>query len=956
MQPTANCQSPRWLSLTWRVLALSSLLLMVLVVLFVCLGQYYLNQQLESTRYQHHERQQREIHLAMQRSSDSLRQLAGLATTTPELGTALENDDLPTLRSLLGAQWPTLQLEGGVDNIFVFNRLGDQVVHLGHGDEMPIFPARRWIDDVLQTQTSMSRLRCALTCHQFVALPVLSDGVNQGVMILSRNLAETMREVKAVSGSEIALMVTSSDDRDSAQQLSIPEWEGYIVALTRPEQAMPVLRTAAKDVSIHQLVNAPYSVSRENRQIEVSAVYMQDDGDWRSAGYFLLVADTSLQMIAIESATRTLMLTGVAGGILAELLLLLILFGPMARLRHVSELLPSLARGEFDSVQRRLSFTHSPWRNEIDVLEEATRDLALQLNTLEDDAKERSVELSSRIEELAGERDFVNSLLNTAQMFIIAQDALGYIRLVNGYTCKALGLEQDDLIGRRFGEVFNHPYPMILPLVERRRPLSGEPLSVERPAPEESTFETANKQRSTVAWYHAPLNQAHNGGLSRITVGLDITERKIAEARLTWLAERDTTTELYNRRYFQDALQLSLKEHAEVAVLLLDLNQFKEINELSGHHVGDSLLKEVAFTLSANLGQRSTIARLGGDEFALLMTDIGSDQAIGVAQYIVQLINAIDFSAGGRKHHIGASVGIALYPLHGNTPEDLLASADIAMYKAKERGNPYWHLLSMVDNAKSELQERVYWIERVRTALENDEFEIWVQPIMCLKDHSVKHFEVLLRLRNADQSLVLPAHFIPIAEQSGLITQVDRWVIHQSLQALTILQGRGISLALNLSGQSLHDHGLRQYLTQELQTHRIDPCRLILEVTETAAITDFSIAHNVLQKLRELGCKTALDDFGVGFSSFHYLGQLPVDYIKIDGSFIRNLLTDSDSQTIVKAIADIARGFGKQTIAEFVDQQALVPILQSHGINYAQGYHLGRPIPLKELLNDAIQW
>jgi len=181
---------------------------------------------------------------------------------------------------------------------------------------------------------------------------------------------------------------------------------------------------------------------------------------------------------------------------------------------------------------------------------------------------------------------------------------------------------------------------------------------------------------------------------------------------------------------------------------------------------------------------------------------------------------------------------------------------------------------------------------------------------------------------------------------------IDRWVIRHSLLALSTLQARGISLAVNLSGQSLHDLELKQYLTDELRSSGADPHHLILEVTETAAITDFSTARNVLQTVRDLGCRTALDDFGIGFSSFHYLGQLPVDYIKIDGSFIRSLLVNPDSHTIVKAIADIAKGFGKQTIAEFVDQEALIPILQEYGLTYGQGFYLGKPQPLTQLLEE----
>ncbi len=262
-----------------------------------------------------------------------------------------------------------------------------------------------------------------------------------------------------------------------------------------------------------------------------------------------------------------------------------------------------------------------------------------------------------------------------------------------------LGLNEASLLGRHFVDVFEAG-------------ASTKVNTFSHPQQEEKTLRTPDHRTHTIAWYHAPLQTGNDGKVSRISVGLDITERKAAEARLTWLAERDPLTELYNRRFFQHALQTALERPSKTkgAVLLLDLNQFKEVNELSGHHVGDKLLREVADTLFRNLGPRGVIARLGGDEFSLLLEDTNADQAISVAQYIVQLLDGIGFVVGERRHRVTASIGIALFPTHGNTPADLMASADVAMYKAKESGLQHWHLLSKSENAKDELQARVYWL------------------------------------------------------------------------------------------------------------------------------------------------------------------------------------------------------------------------------------------------------
>ncbi|NVF12705.1 bifunctional diguanylate cyclase/phosphodiesterase [Vreelandella maris] len=930
-------QIPQRLSLTWRVIALSSLLLLALVSLFTWLGHENLTRQFQESRNQHHERQQREIHLALTRSSENLRQLAGLTAASASLGSPLQAGNTIDVEQALNSQWPALQLEAGIDEILIINTRGQVLGKWGFGNAEAQLPILSWVQRVMDTERPLTTLRCAVSCQQFAAVPVLVEGESVGMVVLSRSLADVTRQAKEVSGSEVALLVTgAAEDSNITAPRQLKAWNGYLLALTSEEQSLAPLQRAAEAATVDRLIEAPLRFEHTGRYLELSAVRMEESSEHSNSGYFLLISDITEQINAIHNDTRILLFVGVLGWIAAELLLLIILLGPMARLRRVAGLLPILASGQFSDIRSALPNHRHRIADEIDILEVTTLELSHQLERLESEVQERGNQLAERIDELAQERDFVNSLLDTAQVFIVAQDSAGRISLVNEYTQLMLGEREASLLGRTFVDVFEAGVTTAN--------------TVALPQQEEKTLRTPDHHLHTIAWYHAPLHTCNEETVSRISVGLDITERKAAEARLTWLAERDPLTELYNRRYFQHALQIAIERSATAkgAVLLLDLDQFKEINELSGHHVGDKLLREVADILFHKLGRRGVIARLGGDEFSLLLEDTNADQAVTVAQYIVQLLDGIGFVVGERRHRVTASIGIALFPTHGNTPADLMASADVAMYKAKESGLQHWHLLSKAENAKDELQDRVYWVERIRSALEADSFELMVQPIIRLEDQDIKHYEVLLRIRNADGSLVSPAHFIPIAEQSGQIVLIDRWVVRHSLKALSQLQDQGITFAVNLSGQSLHDEGLKQYLAEEITASGADPHHLILEVTETAAVTDFSAARGVLQAVRSLGCRTALDDFGVGFSSFHYLGQLPVDYIKIDGSFIRSLLISPDSRVIVRAIADIAKGFGKQTIAEFVDQEALLPILKGYGITYGQGYHLGKPTKLTE--------
>ncbi|MDN3521906.1 bifunctional diguanylate cyclase/phosphodiesterase [Halomonas ramblicola] len=936
-QPSHDTRSR--LSLTWRVIALSSLLLLGLVLVFSWIGHTNLSRQFEASREESTQRQIREIRLALQRSEDGLRQLASLVASAQGLGPALEQGRHDRILAALDTQWPTLQLEGGVDEILTFDAQGERQAVWGEPQPETGRPVQRWVQVVLANETPLTTLRCSTDCRQYAAVPVLVDGSSAGIVILSRSLADVTRQAQQVSDGDVALLVTGPFGADEfPDERLLRAWRGHLVALTSQAQNLPVLRQASAQADLAELVDSPFRLRHQARDIELSAMRMDEDGDRRSVGYFLLSTDITAQIDAIRQDTRILVGIGLGGWLAAELLLLAILLSPMARLRRISAILPRLARGGFDEVRTAIPQPSGRLADEIDILEGSTLRLAGQLETLEQEVTSRGEQLAERVEELARERDFIGSLLDTARVFIITQDADGRITLVNDYALSVMAVREELLLKRLFEDVFGPDSPVMSPVANPAQQ-------------EERLLVTADGRQRTIAWYHAPLPAGGNERPGRISVGLDITERKAAEARLTWLAERDPLTGLFNRRYLQEALKEALQRGTSGALLLLDLDQFKDVNELSGHQAGDQLLRTVAGVLFEELGHRGTIARLGGDEFALLLRGSDDTLAIRIAQQVNQILATVTLDVGERRHRIGASIGIALFPAHGDDPTDLMASADMAMYQAKASGSQRWYLLSTLDNARDELQERVYWEERLHRALEEDGFELMVQPIVRLEDRDVRHYEVLIRMRDEDGALVAPGAFIPVAERSGQIIQLDRWVIRHTLEVLAKLSGRGVSLAINLSGQSLHDAQLKQYLADEIAASGANPEYLILEVTETAAVTDFSTARGVLQALRDLGCRTALDDFGVGFSSFHYLGQLPVDYIKIDGSFIRNLPVNADSRVIVKAIADIATGFGKQAIAEFVDQDPLIDILLSYGIQYGQGFHLGLPASLREVFS-----
>lgn len=436
----------------------------------------------------------------------------------------------------------------------------------------------------------------------------------------------------------------------------------------------------------------------------------------------------------------------------------------------------------------------------------------------------------------------------------------------------------------------------------------------------------------------------------------DIDERKRYESELGYLVEHDPLTGLLNRRGFVRELMhemaYSRRYGGRGAVLFLDLDNFKWVNDTLGHNVGDEVISEVARVLGERLRETDALARLGGDEFAVLLPHTSSDEAQILSTSLVGSVrDGCGVSLpGGRA--VTLSIGINWFdrPAESVTAEDILIDADSAMYAAKDAGKDRFVLASPATHEHP--NTRVTWAERVRCAVEDGLFELYCQPIVDFASDTVAQWELLLRLPGGGGELILPSQFLYTAERSGLILDIDRWVLGEALKLIAQQRdwGRTVRLAVNISGRSVGAQELLALIERGLLSTGIDPSCLALEVTETAAIANMDRARGFASELQSLGCHFALDDFGAGFGSFYYLKHIPFDYVKIDGEFIRNLPASTTDQLILDSIVQMSNGLGKHTVAEFVGDQETVEVLKAHGVDYGQGYHLGRPIPVSEAL------
>lgn len=445
-----------------------------------------------------------------------------------------------------------------------------------------------------------------------------------------------------------------------------------------------------------------------------------------------------------------------------------------------------------------------------------------------------------------------------------------------------------------------------------------------------------------------------------LAVQEDITEKMKSEEKIRYLSSYDETTGLFNRTCFMGLLQewitRAQANNQSGVILLLNIDSFRLINDVYGQSVGDNLLHRVAMLLQNTLAdidplylkkatRESVIGRMGGDEFSILLPSRGEKEGLDIAEYIRKRIE--EFRFADITGSLTASIGVVLYPGHGVTIHDLFTKADAAVYHAKELGQNRVHLYHPEDLVLEKMHSRVTWKERIQKAIEEDRFELWFQPILDLKDNAIHHYEALARMRGPDGKIILPELFISIAERFGFISAIDYTIIEKAMRFQSKLNqtGRELSFSINLSGKELGDTKLLEFLKSKLTETGVNPEQLIFEITETAAIHDIDRAIKFVETLKALGCGFSLDDFGVGFTSFQYLKELKVDYIKIDGSFIRKLHASKIDCLFVKAIVDVAKGMGIKTIAEFVENEETIPILKEYGVDYAQGYFIGKPSP-----------
>ncbi|PXW91100.1 PAS domain S-box-containing protein/diguanylate cyclase (GGDEF)-like protein [Nitrosomonas sp. Nm84] len=951
---THDRKETKFRSLRWKISLSSSLILLAVVTLFCFVSYLSLMANFDNQQDTDNRRYSREIDNLIKNTSQSLYRLAEIVPFLDGMKNALRTSDGESISKIFDQHWALLQFHNGVEFAHFYN--SSNQLNAGWGnlesnidDENLLLS---WVSDVNRSEQPINPLLCRDSCIQFIVAPLLVEGKKVGVVVLGISLADVLLAFKRIFGADIGLLIKKrgnlllQDDTDALQ------WDFQISALTDRERNSQILKTVSQLYPDIDVLNESIQVNWHDLYQQVK-LFPLDSIEPDNAN-LVVITDVTATVNNIHASIWKIALIGLLGLIISEILLFLIFTRLLSRLKNVAFALPLLANGQFENFRLSLASTDRAQRfsDEIDTLSEAAVTLSVQLEKLELKVSTRTKMLIEQRDELSKERDFVKNLLDTAQAIVLTQNSEGKIISLNAYGEMLTRYTERELLGKPFLNVLIPEFESQDSLARFKEVHAGQKMQLRH----EAITHCKDGATRHVAWLHSHLSRNSEEDPSILSVGLDVTEYKRVEGHLAWLADHDPLTNMFNRRRFSEELEQVLSRAERYrhpgALLFFDLDRFKYVNDTSGHQAGDTLLKIVAGMLAQTIRTDDITGRLGGDEFAIILPEINADGAIEVAKKVLNQLDQAQLTINNRTHKISASIGIALFPEHGANIHDLLAAADLAMYQAKAMGRNAWYLFSDNDRSRERIHTLVYWKEKIEYSHLHDNFMLYLQPIMTVKSKQVSHYEVLLRMQDTDGTIRSPADFIPAAEHTGLIHAIDHMVLRKSIaQAAKIYQaGHLANFSINLSAHAFNDPELLPILKQQLAQHRINPENLMFEITETAALEDLPGARGLMREIKELGCGFVLDDFGVGFSSFYYLRELPVDVVKIDGSFIRNLSESSDDLILVNALCSVARGFGKRITAEFVENAEIFSLIEKLDIDYAQGYYIGKPSPAREFL------
>lgn len=556
--------------------------------------------------------------------------------------------------------------------------------------------------------------------------------------------------------------------------------------------------------------------------------------------------------------------------------------------------------------------------------------------------------------DLARAKEYAEVTLHALGEAVLTADARGNVVYLNPAAERLTGWSSTEAQGKPLERIYSLKDEVTLAPVHHPA-LSGQIHGLVAGLKQHAILTNRNNDQFTVCDLASPMRTDQGEVFGTVVIFRDVTQERMLSHQLSWQASHDALTGLFNRNEFEVTLnhlihdaKVSDKHHA---LMYMDLDQFKLVNDTCGHFAGDELLKQVAHLLLGKIRESDTLARLGGDEFGLVLEGCPLQRANDIASQLLDMVQDFRFVWQDKTFNIGLSIGLVAVNRYSKDLVSTLSAADAACFIAKDKGRNRVWIHHIDDDDVVQHKGEMEWVSRLNEALDKNRFELYVQHVIPVNqaDNSTFYHEILLRLHQSDNTIISPMAFIPAAERYGLMTAIDRWVVRHAFQWLSqhLPSGKNTDVyAINISAQSLADPQFLSYCVNEYRRAAINPRHVCMEITETAAIANWSNAKALFNGLKEIGFRFALDDFGSGMASFAYLKYLPLDYIKIDGGFVKDMLHDPMDKTLVQMINEIGHVMKIKTVAEYVENDSTVQLLREMGVDYAQGYGIHQPEPL----------
>ena len=743
--------------------------------------------------------------------------------------------------------------------------------------------------------------------------------------------------------------------------------KGYIQIITSPahilaqieaELGLPLKIYSNNNELLHQSVNWP---AKSDTQKHLVSSYLitdtQDNVSMKISG----ASDITAFKNHLDDTRYKIILGATALTLFTLLFAFVILHRGLLPLKNLRRAADSSARGEFASVEEggynEISAPIHAFNLMVRKIQSLINDLTNEVEDhkkTEQKFKQAKETAESHAKYAERQSNFLHMTLQSIVDGVITTTIDGYVKSINPMAEQLTGWTEAEALDKPLVQVMHaldeETHSRIYDPTENieYKTVLDEPISA-------ALIQNNSGIETPVEYIVAPMRD-HEDEIAGIVVIIhDESVQRSLNRQLTFQATHDALTGLINRYEFERRLKHVISTqnmHESVNTLCyIDLDQFKMVNDTCGHTAGDELLKQITLLLQNTLDNKGILARLGGDEFGLLLENADVNKAQNISAGLLEVIKNFHFTWNDSTFTIGASIGITPISQNAFSCEELLSNADSACYLAKESGRNCTRIFTEEDDKLLTQQREMHWVSRINHALEEDRFQLYFQEIMPLKGHEssfIMHGEILLRMVDKEGDVVSPSNFLPAAERYNMITLIDEWVLEKSIQWLATRKEK-VLISVNLSGMSLSNRDFLNFAVTKIKHYKVNPELLCFEITETAAINNLSTAIHFMNVLKKLGCSFALDDFGSGLSSFSYLNSLPVDYLKIDGTFVMDIDKDPMHYAMVKSINEVGQVMGIKTIAEFAASEGIIRCLRDVGVDNAQGYAVARPVPLASL-------